>query len=88
MPYHFPFWAGILAAIVEKKGGDVGILDLNAVRMDFDNNKISDEMIEEEIAREDWDLIGIGGLTSTYKRIIIPYCWPFLYCKKNTPRLS
>ena len=69
MPYHFPFWAGILAAIVEKKGGDVGILDLNAVRMDFDNNKISDEMIEEEIAREDWDLIGIGGLTSTYKRI-------------------
>ena len=69
VPYHFPFWAGILAAIVEKKGGDVGILDLNAVRMDFDNNKISDEMIEEEIAREDWDLIGIGGLTSTYKRI-------------------
>ena len=69
VPYHFPFWAGILGAIVEKKGGDVGILDLNAVRMDFDNNKISDEMIEEEIAREDWDLIGIGGLTSTYKRI-------------------
>ena len=69
VPYHFPFWAAILGAIAEKKGANVGILDLNAVRMEFDNNQIPDQMIEEEISREDWDLIGIGGLTSTYKRI-------------------
>ena len=68
-PMHFPFWAGILAAIVEKKGGNVGILDLNSLRMNFDGKEFSDEMIEEEVSREDWDLIAIGGLTSTYKRI-------------------
>ena len=68
-PMHFPFWAGILAAIVEKKGGNVGILDLNSLRMDFDGKEFPDEMIEEEVSREEWDLIAIGGLTSTYKRI-------------------
>lgn len=68
-PMHFPFWAGILGAIVEKKGGQVGIFDLNALRMNFDGKNMPDKMIEDEIAREQWDLIGIGGLTSTYKRI-------------------
>jgi len=33
-PFDFPFWAGILAGIVERKGGEVAILDLNAIRMD------------------------------------------------------
>jgi radical SAM superfamily enzyme YgiQ (UPF0313 family) len=68
-PMHFPFWAGILGAIVEKKGGQVGVFDLNALRMNFDGKNMPDNVIEEEIAREQWDLIGIGGLTSTYKRI-------------------
>tara|TARA_B100001765_G_scaffold159425_1_gene103656 strand:- start:10385 stop:12028 length:1644 start_codon:yes stop_codon:yes gene_type:complete len=68
-PLHFPFWAGILGAIAEKKGGNVAVLDLNALRMDFDGNEVSEKIIHEEISREDWDLIGIGGLTTTYKRI-------------------
>jgi len=68
-PWHFPFWAGILAAIVEKKGGQVGILDLNALRMNYSGNLMPQKIIEEEIRSEDWDLIGIGGLTSTYGRI-------------------
>jgi len=68
-PYHFPFWAGILGAIVEKKGGQVGVLDLNALRMNFGGDKIPDEIVKEEISSEKWDLIGIGGLTTTYKRI-------------------
>ncbi len=68
-PLHFPFWAGILGAIVEKKGGQVGILDLNAIRMDFDVTTLPRKKIEEEISLDDWDIIGIGGLTSTYSRI-------------------
>lgn len=68
-PYHFPFWIGILGAIVEQKGGQVAALDLNALRTEFKGNQIPNEVLEEEIGRESWDLIGIGGLTSTYKRI-------------------
>jgi len=68
-PGHFPFWAAILASIVEKKGGHVGILDLNALRMKFDGKKVPSKIIEEEISSEKWDLIGIGGLTTVYGRI-------------------
>lgn len=80
-PNHFPFWAGILAAIVEKKGGQVAILDLNALRDHFGGNLVPNKIIEEEINLEKWDLIGIGGLTTTYGRIkqiapIIRKCAP------------
>ena len=68
-PWHFPFWAGILAAVAEKKGAQVGILDLNAIRMNFGGAPLPDKIIQEEISVEKWDLIGIGGLTSTYSRI-------------------
>jgi len=68
-PQYFPFWAGILASIVQQKNGDVGILDLNALRMKFDGKKVPIEVIEEEIAAENWDFVGIGGLTTTYSRI-------------------
>ena len=68
-PLHFPFWAGILGAIVGKKGGSVGILDLNAIRMDFGVTTIPRKKIEEELTLDDWDIIGIGGLTSGYSRI-------------------
>jgi anaerobic magnesium-protoporphyrin IX monomethyl ester cyclase len=68
-PNHFPFWAGILAAIVEQKGGQVGILDLNALRDNYDGKLVPTKKIIEEISSEKWDLIGIGGLTTTYSRI-------------------
>ncbi len=68
-PNHFPFWAGILAAIVEQKGGQVGILDLNALRDNYDGKLVPTNKIIEEISSEKWDLIGIGGLTTTYARI-------------------
>jgi len=68
-PQNFPFWVGILGAMAENKGHQVAALDLNAIRMDFPDNRIPSEAINEEIARDKWDLIGIGGLTSTYKRI-------------------
>ena len=68
-PTCIPFWAGILAAIVEKKGGQVGILDLNALRMNHGGKLVPDQVISDEINSEKWDLVGIGGLTSTYSRI-------------------
>lgn len=68
-PAHFSFWAGILAAIIEKKNGQVGILDLNALRMNYDGKNVPGEIIKNEILSEKWDLIGIGGLTTTYARI-------------------
>ena len=68
-PTNIPFWAGIFASIVEQKGGEVAILDLNALRMNYDKQFVPDELIRKEVASEKWDLIGIGGLTSTYGRI-------------------
>lgn len=68
-PNHFPFWAGILAGIIEQKGGHVGILDLNALRVNYDNVQVPSDVIAKEIASEKWDIIGIGGLTTTYSRI-------------------
>ena len=68
-PYHFPFWAGILGSIIKNKGGQVAILDLNAMRMDYGGKLVPTNVILEEISSENWDLIGIGGLTTTYSRI-------------------
>jgi len=68
-PNHFPFWAGILAAIIEQKGGQVGILDLNALRANYDNIQVPFDVISKEISSEKWDIIGIGGLSTTYSRI-------------------
>lgn len=68
-PNHFPFWAGILAAIVEQKGGQVAILDLNALRDHYGGKLVPTKKIVDEISSEKWDIIGIGGLTTTYDRI-------------------
>ena len=68
-PNHFPFWAGILAAIVEQKGGQVAILDLNALRVNYGGTQVPSKLIADEISSEKWDMIGIGGLTTTYARI-------------------
>ena len=68
-PFDFPFWAGIFASIVEKKGGQVAILDLNALRMNYGSNYLPLEIIKNEISVEKWDLIGIGGLTTVYGRL-------------------
>ena len=74
-PFDFPFWAGIFASIVEKKGGQVAILDLNALRMKHGGNLVPTEIIKKEISMAKWDLIGFGGLTTTYARMkkLIPF---------------
>ena len=68
-PTSFPFWAGILASIVMKKHGEVAILDLNALRMNFGGHQVPKQVIIQEINSEKWDIVGIGGLTTTYARI-------------------
>ena len=80
-PNHIPFWAGILSAIVKSKKGQVAILDLNALRARYNGKQVPNKIIEEEIASEKWELIGIGGLTSTYSRI--KELAPLI--KKNSP---
>ena len=74
-PFDFPFWAGIFASIVEKKGGEVAILDLNALRMNSGGKYLSSDFIKKELMLADWDLIGIGGLTTMYSRLkqLIPF---------------
>lgn len=68
-PWHIPLWAGILSNIVENKRGQVGILDLNALRMTYGKNVVPEKSIIQELSSDKWDLICIGGLTSTYSRI-------------------
>lgn len=68
-PFDFPFWAGIFASIIEKKGGNVAILDLNAIRMNYGGDFVPLEVVRGEISSEKWDMIGIGGLTTMYRRI-------------------
>ena len=54
---------------MEKKGGQVAVLDLNAIRMNYGGDFVPMNVIKEEIGSEDWDLIGVGGLTTMYRRI-------------------
>ena len=68
-PNNFPFWAAILASIIEQKNGQVAILDLNALRSNFGGKQVPNQVIIDEVSSEKWDLIGIGGLTTTYSRI-------------------
>ena len=68
-PLNFPFWASIFASIIEQKNGEVAILDLNALRMNFGGNQVPNQVIIDQVSSEKWDMIGIGGLTTTYSRI-------------------
>ncbi|MGI0060958.1 MAG: B12-binding domain-containing radical SAM protein [Nitrosotalea sp.] len=68
-PFDFPFWAGIFASIIKQKGGQVAILDLNALRMNYGGGYVPLDLVKKELDQDTWDLMGIGGLTTTYSRI-------------------
>ncbi|MCA9398280.1 MAG: B12-binding domain-containing radical SAM protein, partial [Candidatus Omnitrophica bacterium] len=73
-PKHIPYGISLLAAIAIEKGHQVCIYDENAWRKGMD-------VIEQVCQADDWDVIGIGGLTTTYgsiKRIV-------KICKKVAP---
>lgn len=74
-PKHIPYGISLLAAIAMDHGHQVQIYDANAWRL-------GDEAIVEVCQADDWDVIGIGGLTTTYnfiKRAVA-------ICKEHSPK--
>ncbi|PJE51044.1 MAG: B12-binding domain-containing radical SAM protein [Candidatus Yanofskybacteria bacterium CG10_big_fil_rev_8_21_14_0_10_36_16] len=74
-PLHIPYGIALLAAISDKKGHQVQILDANAWRPD-------DDELREAIKSDRWDVIAIGGITTTYgytKKVL-------KYTKEDSPK--
>ena len=61
-PKHIPYGIALLAQIAIDKGHLVQIYDANAWRKGYD-------IIHKVVASDDWDVIGIGGLITTYGSI-------------------
>ena len=59
VPRHIPYGIALLASISIKKGHQVQIYDANAWRK-------SDSVLKEVCMADNWDVIAIGGLTTTY----------------------
>ena len=62
VPRHIPYGIALLAAIAIEKGHQVQVYDANAWRKGL-------EILPEIYAADDWDVIAIGGLTTTYSFI-------------------
>ena len=62
-PYVFPVGLGIIAAIMQSRGYDVKVFDHNATRCD------AGAALREIASAGDVDVIGIGGLITTYKYV-------------------
>lgn len=58
-PKHIPYGIALLAAITDRAGHQVQVFDANAWRPD-------DKILCSVIQADDWDVIGIGGITTTY----------------------
>jgi radical SAM superfamily enzyme YgiQ (UPF0313 family) len=69
VPQEIPVGLALIAAITRDEGHEIAFLDLNAAR-------VSLQVAAQEIAIDDYDIIGIGGLSSQYKDIrkILPIC--------------
>ncbi|MBI3543648.1 MAG: B12-binding domain-containing radical SAM protein [Deltaproteobacteria bacterium] len=59
---HIPYGLALMAAVAQDKGHQVSFYDENAQRL-------GDEIIEKVCQADDWDVIGIGGLTTTYRSV-------------------
>jgi len=62
-PQDIPIGIGLIAAITKNEGQQVAFLDLNAYRVPL-------QVAGEEIAIDDYDIIGIGGLSTMYQDIL------------------
>lgn len=62
VPRHIPYGMALLASIVINEGHDVQMYDANAWRKGFD-------VLEKVYQADNWDIICIGGLTTTYNFI-------------------
>ena len=59
VPRHIPYGEALLAAIAMKEGHQVAVYDANAMRQPISK-------VAELCKADDWDVIAIGGLTTTY----------------------
>lgn len=62
VPRHIPYGIALLAAIARDKGHQVAIYDANAWRQPI-------AKVADACKADDWDVIAIGGLTTTYNFI-------------------
>lgn len=58
-PKHVPYGIALMAAVADKEGHLVQVFDANAWRTD-------DETIKDILRADDWDVIGIGGISTTH----------------------
>ncbi len=58
-PEHVPYGMALLAAIIDKRGHQCQIFDANAWRP-------SDSVLKDVLQADNWDVIGVGGITTTY----------------------
>ena len=73
-PNVFPSGLGYIVSVLSQNGHSVEIMDINAYRW----NKIE---VEERIKKTDYDVIGIGGIVTTYKYVK----WLVAILKKHHP---
>ena len=68
-PQDIPVGLAMIASITKQEGHQIAFLDLNA-------NRVPLQAAANEIMIDDYDIIGIGGLSSQYKEIkqILPIC--------------
>src|SRR5512139_2225020 len=62
VPRHIPYGIALLAAIARDEGHQVQVYDANAWRKGFD-------VVRQVLAADKWDVVAIGGLTTTYNFI-------------------
>ena len=61
-PRHIPYGIALLAAIAMEKGHLVQVYDANAWRR-------GDDVLLDVLGADDWDVIAIGGLTTTFSYV-------------------
>ena len=68
-PQDIPVGLAMIASITKQEGHQIAFLDLNA-------NRVPLQVAANEIMIDDYDIIGIGGLSRQYKEIkqILPIC--------------
>lgn len=59
VPRHVPYGIALLSAISINKGHQVQVYDQNAWRL-------GDEVLEQVLRADDWDVIALGGITTSY----------------------
>lgn len=62
VPRHVPYGIALLAAIAIEKGHLVQVYDANAWRQ-------GEETLRNVLRADDWDVVGLGGITTTYNSI-------------------